>query len=374
MLIERYVFRQLLWPTVFAIVALTVVAILSQSLSALNVLVDQRHPLVFLELTLLLTPLAISMILPIGVLVAGLISLNRLYAEQELVICFAGGVSRWRLVAPALSMAAAVTVIGLIINLWIQPICYRTMRETIANLSADSVTNMIRPGEFAHPAPGLTIYVQRISDDGDISNVFVYERGTARIGSSVLTAQQGRVALRNGSPVLILYRGSNQQFNRQGVLTFLSFDEYVFDLRPFMPIASAVRYRLSDRYIHELFFPNPGDHPSPREQRLLWQEANSRLSAPLYNLAFMALALWAIMGATFNRFGYSSRIAMAAVIALVLRVVGFGIQSAAADQAWLNYAQYAVPLGALAITLYGVFAARLPAPKAAPALLRPAAA
>ena len=368
MLIERYIFRQLLTPTLLAVLALTGMAILSRSLSALDILVDQRqNPLVFFQITLLATPMLVSMILPVAVIVAALVALNRLHAEQELIIGFAGGVSPWRIVAPCLELAGIVTLLALLINLWIQPLSYRTMRETLNSVRTDLAATVVRPGEFAHPAPGLTVYAQAMDDDGAIQNLFIYQRLPGN-SSTVVTAREGRVGRRNGAPVLILRHGSNQQFNRQGVLNFLSFDEYVLDLRPFMAVDTTVRYRLSDRYPHELFFPDMRGRWEQENRLRMLSEGHSRFASPLYNLAFMAMSLWAVLGASFSRFGYGGRIAATAALAVLVRIVGFGVQAASADADWLNILQYAVPLGVMALALAQIFRSRLPAPKRAPAL------
>ncbi len=375
MLIERYIFRQLLVPTVLAVLALTGVAILSRTLSALDILVDQRqNPLVFFQVTLLATPMLVSMILPVAVLVAMLVALNRLHSEQELLICFAGGANRWRIVAPAIELAAILALAALVINLWIQPASYRAMRDTLNSVRADLASTVIRPGEFTHPSPGLTVYGQAMDQDGTIHNLFIYQR-VAGAGAAVVTAREGRVGRRHGAPVLILRQGSNQQFNRQGVLNFLSFDEYVLDLSPFMAVNTAVRYKLSDRYMHELFFPDfRGDWERQNRLRML-AEGHSRLATPLYNIAFTCMALAAVLGATFNRFGYGRRIAISATLALLARTVGFGVQAAAAGSEWLNVLQYAVPIAVIAFALAQVFRIRLPAPQGTPALRpRPAGA
>src|SRR3990167_5338985 len=105
-LIDRYLFRQLLGPTVLATAALTAVALLSQSLSALDIIVSQRQSaLVFAKVTLLAMPQLLNMVLPIAVFVAALVAMNRLHTEQEIVVCYAGGMSRWRGVSPALRLA-----------------------------------------------------------------------------------------------------------------------------------------------------------------------------------------------------------------------------------------------------------------------------
>src|SRR5580698_9945214 len=119
-LIQRYLFGQLLGPTLLATGALSAVAVLSQSLSALDVLVDQRQSLiVFAKITLLAMPQLVVMILPVAILVAALIALNRLHTEQEIAVCFAGGMSRWRVLSPALRLSAWVALASLAMTLWI---------------------------------------------------------------------------------------------------------------------------------------------------------------------------------------------------------------------------------------------------------------
>ena len=84
-------------------------------------------------------------------------------------------------------------------------------------------------------------------------------------------------------------------------------------------------------------------------------EGHARLSSPLYNITFMALALSAILGGGFSRLGYGKRIALMGALAAFLRIAGFGIQSACEDSAWLNIVQYLIPLGGAAFGLRGVF-------------------
>ncbi len=122
-LIDRYLLRQLVGPTAMATGALTGVALLSQSLAGLDLIVTQRQSaIVFLEITLLYMPQLINMVLPIAVFVAALVALNRLHTEQEIVVCFAGGMSRARVIAPAMRMAATIALLALVLNLFVQPL------------------------------------------------------------------------------------------------------------------------------------------------------------------------------------------------------------------------------------------------------------
>ena len=86
-LIDRYLLRQMLGPTLLATGALTAVALLSQSLAGLDLIVNQRQSAaVFLKITLLYMPQLLNMVLPVAVFVAALVGFNRLHTEQEIVV------------------------------------------------------------------------------------------------------------------------------------------------------------------------------------------------------------------------------------------------------------------------------------------------
>ncbi len=343
-LIQRYLFRQLLSQTVMATAALTGVAVLTASLSALDLLVsDRQSPIIFGEITLLATPQIVAMILPLAVCIAGLVGLNRLHTEQEIVICFAGGMSRWRVAAPAIRLAALVAIAHLVINLWIQPACFREMRRVLEAVQTDIATTMIRPGEFTHPSPGLTVFAQSMDDTGDIKNLFI-DKANAHGGSTTYMAARARIAKRDGAPVMVLHNGSIQQFSKQGDLQVVTFVENVQDLRPFLAIEGPVIYHPSDRYLHELFFPDLRRAWEQANFKKLLAEGNQRLATPIYDLAFMALALAAVLGGAFSRMGYGARIGAAAAAGVAVRVFGFVAGALSEGAVWANALQYATPL------------------------------
>jgi lipopolysaccharide export system permease protein len=347
-LIERYLFRQLLGPTLAATAALTAVAILSEALSSISVLVnDRQSALIFAKIILLAMPQLIVLILPIAVLIAGVMAMNRLHTDNEIVICFAGGVSRWRVISPAVRLASLVTLVSFLLTFWIQPISYRALRDTLQAVRSDLLSTMIRPGAFTHPAPGLTVYAQSVSDDGTIHNLFIdHETGSGR--DTAISAREGRLTVRDGAPFMLMRHGANQEFSGAGVLNFLSFDENALDLRPMLGQARTVRYKLSDRYLHELFFPDTSSPWDAANASPMLAEGHARITAPLYNLAFMSLALAAILGGGFSRLGYGTRIASVATSAVLIRIMGLAAQGAAAHAPALNALQYLVPFLAIA--------------------------
>ena len=345
-LIERYLFRQLLGPTFLATLALAVVGMLSLSLGALDIIVHQgQSPWVLLKITLLAMPQLLVLIMPISLFVAALVALNRLHTEQEIVVCFASGMSRWRVISPAIKLASGVAMIALVLNLWVAPYAERELRKEFLRVRTDLAASLIRVGEFTNPAQGLTVYAQDADQNGVFHNLFVMQEKVGG-GDTTFLAAQGKIAKRNGQPVLVMRDGSNQEFAATGVLNYLKFSEYTFDLTPYLNTTRLIHYKISDLYMHELIFPDL-TQPWERKNRVeMLAEANARLATPLYNIAFMAMALAAVIGGSFSRLGYGRRIIAIGAAAAVVRILGFGLQAACDANAWLNILQYVIPIGA----------------------------
>ena len=354
-LIDRYLFRQLLGPTLLATIAFSTVMLLGQSLQALDLIVNQgQSAAVFLKITLLGLPSLVSMILPITIFVASLVALNRLQTEQELVVCFAGGMSRWRVISPVLRLSIMVAIVSLVINLWIQPLCARALREELYKVRTDIASSLVQAGQFTQPSKGLTVYAAQVQNHDTLKNLFVNEEqpdGTA----NTFSAREGQIAQRNGQPVLIMKHGSEQALSKTGVLNYAVFDEYTFELAPFLPKGDAVHYKASDRYLHELFYPDLTQVWEKTNRLKLYAEGHARLAEPLYNIALVTLALSAVLGGGFSRLGYGRRILVSIGVAAVARIAGFGVQAVADDNIWLNLLQYAVPLGVMYWALGQVF-------------------
>jgi lipopolysaccharide export system permease protein len=353
-LIERYLFRQLTIPTLWAMAALGALGLLSQSLSGLDIIVDSRQTIwVFVRLTLLAMPLLISILAPVAVFTATLITLNRLQTEREITVCFAGGMSRWEVIAPAMRLAVLAALACLFINLWVQPLCQRALRDETNAVRGDLASTMVREGDFAYPAPGVTVYAQEVGRRGQIKNLFIDQK--RKDGSEItFTARQARVIKREGAPTLLLLDGSYQTM-KDGRLGYGTFREWGYDLSDANVQAPLKRYKASDRFLHELFSADLTQDWEKHNRKKLIAEGHSRLASPLYNIAVMALALAAVLGGGFSRLGYGSRIAAYSAGAAILRILGFGVQALCEKNVGLNFLQYAVPLGATAWALYVLF-------------------
>jgi len=358
-LIQGYLFRQIALPVAAACAALAGIGILSQSLDQLEVIVERGQSVwVMVKLTLLAVPQLLGVILPIGLFVGALIALTRLQREQELTAAYAAGMSRWALIAPAAALALIVSVLTLASNVVVQPWAQREARSQAFEIRTNLAALLVEEGRFVQGPNGLTVYVQEIEQNGLLKNLFVYLDN----GSSVTTwnAAEARFGEVDGLPVLTMRDGSMQRPSSTGVLNSLTFDSNAIDLSPFATRDEAVRYKVSDLWITQLFAPDAELIARTGSRRELLAEAHSRLSSPLYGLAAMALALAAILGGSFSRTGYSLRIAKAAAVFLVVRILGYAVVAASVWNGWLNLFQYLLPIATTAIALRLLFLALKP--------------
>ncbi len=347
-MLHNYILRQAIWPLLAAIGALGLLALLTQSISTLDLIIDQRQTLfTYLEITALALPQLLALIVPLGVFVATLYAMNRMQNDAELIVCSAAGMGRWQIAAPVVKLAIVALLANLAINMWLQPMSFSHMRVKLFEVRADLAAKLIRPGEFYQPAPGLVIYVKESQGGTRMTDLFIKDQtdpGEARIYSAKY-GEFTEVSSDVGPKLAINLRDTTTQIVRRGEPPiFGQSDESTFLLDDFLESPGSVHFKLSDRYVHQLLFPDWNEPWDWLNLGALQAEGHYRLSSPLYNLAFALIALAAVLGGQFSRMGYTRRIVIASVTALLVRLTGFAVQGAAADDPSLNILQYAVPL------------------------------
>ena len=103
-------------------------------------------------------------------------------------------------------------------------------------------------------------------------------------------------------------------------------------------------YEGRERYFNELINPASDDKYGQEHRIKLTAEAHERLVEGVYPTMFTLIALAALLPAPFNRRGYASRMALAAGVALSVRLAGFAISDAAGYNLHFVPLMYLVPL------------------------------
>lgn len=350
-LFQRYTFGQVRTPFLATIGALSALAVLTQSLSNLDLVAeDGGTAFALLQITLLAMPQVIALLMPIAVFLAVAIAMNRMISDSELTVGAAAGLSRRERLSPFLRLAIYAVLINLVINLFVQPASFRQMREILYEIRTDVVANFMREGEFVRLGRDVTFYTREIGDGGVMYDVFIEDGRQDQ--AAAYSARRGVVARAETGPVMLLEDGVRTELDAQGALAQLSFSSTEFDLSVFIDSSAAFVFKESDKYLPELLDPGAADLARARSRGDLHAEGHYRLSAPLYNLAFALMAAAAFLAVEHRRTGYTRYIIIAGAAALILRLAGFAVQAAAASDSALNALQYALPLAGAAGGLY----------------------
>lgn len=342
--ISTYVFRQALGPLLAILGALAAIAILTQGLNQLDIIITNRRAgLAFAWVTLLALPQLISLILPMAVFIAVVYALNRMHRDSEIAVLYGAGVSRGRIARPIMQLAVLAALAHLAVNVVIQPWSFKERRETFYALRTDLASSLIEEGSFTFPSENLTLYARERGGGGELRDLLIND---ARPEFPITyTARAGVIVTIEGEPAIVMRDGQIQRQVADGSVDVLDFDRYVLQLGTGSFNESEIFFlKASDRTLLQLLFPDMTSHYDQDNVNRFLAEAHARLSAPLLNIALAMIALVGVLVGEFSRHGYGRRIMIAAGIALVVRLSALATQTAATDDPDLNFLQYAVPL------------------------------
>tara|TARA_R110001606_G_scaffold283785_3_gene432257 strand:- start:5137 stop:6252 length:1116 start_codon:yes stop_codon:yes gene_type:complete len=343
-LVQRYFFRQMLWPFITSVSALAGLALLTQSLSNVDLVSGySQTAFTFLKVTLLALPQLTALLVPIAIFIAVLSGMNRLAADSEYVIASASGMSRLAVLSPLIRLAVYVMIFNLAINLFIQPLAYREMRRSLHDLRSDAAASLITPGAFTRIGAGVTLYARERGRDGRMQDVLIHDTRVADEPITI-TAREGFIVRSSTQSSMVLADGNRQQIDAAGELGYVTFDRTEFDLGEFIGPIDAMFFKESDRFLHELIWPDASTIARSGGPERAWAEAHYRLSSPLYNLAFVLIGAAVFLAGDYSRMGYGRRVMTAVGLGLSLRLTGFAVQSASAVDGAVNAGQYLVPL------------------------------
>jgi lipopolysaccharide export system permease protein len=348
--LSLYVLGQMIGPTALFAFLMTIVVWLTQSLRLLDLVINRgQSATTFIYLTILILPSLLVIILPIAYFAGTLYALTKLNTDSELVVMASAGYSRAQLSAPVMAAAAIVMALTYLCGLYLMPAGQRAMKDKVLDIRADVGAAMLDEGEFNTPALGLTVFIREMSSEGLFHGVFVHDSRNRNHPITYL-AERGQLAQTPAGARLLMYDGTIEQSGAGGAeLSVLKFKSYVFNLDQFTGPARAVDRATSERFLGELFWPDPKLKPSLRAA--YFAEGHNRLAQPLYCIAFGLIALAVIARGRRARGAQALRITTAVIAAALLRIAGYGVQGLATHHPTFCVLFYLIPvIGAVGAT------------------------
>jgi len=325
-----YLMKRVVSP--FLLICLTIVgvALLSQSLKFIDLIVNKGLGFgTFLYFCLLITPSIFWIAIPVALYIAIIFSLNKLFFESELTIFKASGLSDRQIISPILFIAFIATLFCYCLSIYLLPKSQALIRDLKDEIKNNFATLLIEEGIFSSPASGLTIYVKGVVNN-QYQGILIHD---ARKDTAVtMMAEKGELEKTSSGPKLILYNGSRQEVKLESKeFSMLKFERYLFDLNDFQNKNNLIRTKQPDeKYLGGLLkdafgFSTIEDKPKARAIA----ETFHRFTWPLYCIILTLLATLPFFRSLYTRGGFGRAILINSIIAFFLIIFAFIMKNSA---------------------------------------------
>ncbi len=316
--LDRYVLSQML--RLFGFFSLVLVGLywINRAVILFDQLISDGHSaLVFVELSILTLPNAIRLVLPVAAFAAAVYVANRMRAESELVVMQSAGISPLRGLMPVAVFGSVALVLTLVLGHVLSPLSKERLGDRTADLAQDVTAGLLTEGQFLHPAAGVTLFITRITPEGELQGLFLADRRSVE-NRTTYVAERALLLRREAGPRIVMFDGLAQTLRPDGRLGTTRFEDFAFDISDLVPEATA-----QGRAIGEIATPEivrAGDRiaeETGETSRRIRIEIAERTAQGLKSLIAPLLGFAVMMTGGYSRFTAWRQI-LAAIVALIL--------------------------------------------------------
>ena len=175
-LIDRYLGREILVSSFFAVCVLNIVLVLGQIFRRLfTYIIDHNVPMYYI-VTIIVSflPTALVYSIPWGFLTAVLLVFGRLSAANELTAMRSAGLSVARVARPVLVLATAASGLCLWINLYVAPRFLQNLQTAFVQMATSNPSAAFTGDQVINEFPGRKIFIGQKSGN-QLENIRVFE-------------------------------------------------------------------------------------------------------------------------------------------------------------------------------------------------------
>ncbi len=163
-ILDRYIFRETVTPTLIALAALTFVFFSRELGRLLETIVRQSATLREVgELSFAAIPNVLTFTIPMAVLVGILTGFGRISSDREAIAFRAAGISTNRLLRPVMVLALLALVLNLALALWIAPRMAARASQLWDTLKLRQVSLQLQPRVFNENLTDVVLFVQDVA-------------------------------------------------------------------------------------------------------------------------------------------------------------------------------------------------------------------
>jgi lipopolysaccharide export system permease protein len=293
-------------------------------------------------------------IAPVALVVAVAHNLHKLTTDSEIIVMNGAGMRPWFLLRPFIAVTIVTSLLLASISAYLAPESLRLLRRWLTEVRTDLVSTIVQPGRFVAIEGGLAFNIRERRPNGLLVGILMDDRRDPAQRVTIL-AEHGEILKNDKGNFLILENGSIQRHElKQRDPNIVVFDRYAFDLSQFSGGPQVIKYSVRERYLWQLWKPDPKDPQYKEQPGQFRAELHDRILAPLYPLAFVLIA-FAFLGAPRTTRQSPAWSVTAVILAVAgLRLVGFASTVFTLKYAFAPLIQYAAVGGTIVACLYAI--------------------
>ena len=231
MILQNYIFKNILLTSINVTIILLSMVWLIQSLRQIDLIIENGASLFdFIYISLLPAPLWVMMIIPMSTLFSVLLIFNKFTNDYETLMFKLSGASIFQIMKPIILVCILNFLIVTLINFYVIPKSYGEYKSKQFELRNNISHIFLREGVFNDLQKGLTILIDKRTSKFDLEGIFIYDTRNNEKEIDIF-AKNGKISLTSSGPVFQLSNGSRRETMKNGeILNELSFKNYVINI------------------------------------------------------------------------------------------------------------------------------------------------
>jgi lipopolysaccharide export system permease protein len=184
----------------------------------------------FLIITLI--PSMISYALPFGFVVATLLTMGEISANNEFIALKSSGISPLKIFSPILFLASCGVWISFMVNFHYAPRAISSVKSKLQNIIREEPLRFITPQKFIRDFPGYIIFVKNL-DRKCLNNFHIWELNEREEVTMYIQAKTGILEYdaQTNALILTLLQGTvEKKLEREKIAPLISFEKFSLNL------------------------------------------------------------------------------------------------------------------------------------------------
>jgi len=268
--IFKYFFLEFVKLFLLISLSLSILIWMTQAARLLELITEFGNPIsIYIKYILLIYPKVYENIFLLCFAISMFFLVSKLEDSNELNIYWLSGISKDIIINFLLKIGILMIVVYISISALITPWTLGKSRMILAQSKFSLINSLVKENNFNSPLSGLTIYVNKNDKQGNLENVFIYEK------TRTIIAKTGEVLSNDEGSYLRLFNGITHEKNNENI-NVINFESTIFDFSKYK-MQNIKTLKFSERSTKWLYLNRNSTNRKVNEIR---EEFNKRLIKP----------------------------------------------------------------------------------------------